>query len=755
VPTAGRPVQPAAAQEMQRFGQTVAATVERMSNFVQRQQESEAKRLGAEMAADQGAAATLEQLKSRGGPKTLVEQSAFTAAQTLLVDQIETEAKVNIQQILQDAENAQTPFSEVNARLRAMTDIMPATIANLDKGTQQILHTRIAGSAAQAAIKYSGFWNRKLTQDKRGEIIRGLDVRSKEIRTISGGDGPDPMGFAEVMLQDAVRYMRRSGAYTEAEIASWEIREREGYVTDGTISAFERIPTLAGKEKFIEDMEKNPIKALGVQGSRTLRRQFETTVNAMKTELRRRLSEAKTAATALSTQVSNDVDFNVLDVVKAGGMVNPASLESLRQKAMQVAPHDKGRALRKVSEAILVVESTRLHRDKTPAALDQVITEYRTTGIPGAGEKGIDTGAEALIVSTLEGLRDNAERELKKDPLSYAAEVNPQTVRLNPISLMQNPATPGTKEALTAQGAERLQTVQAARAKYQMPDMSPLTRHELGAWKETWQTANETGRLAMLMNLQTAFGSKESAKVYRELGSDKQTSVIAHAGGLVSIGRPEAAREIIKGMAVLESGAKPIGGTGLASSEVFWRYVGSAYERQSQATGSLLQAAQAIYAYSAQGEDAFNEDKFQRALHIAAGGDPMNPQVGGIQTIRDQQVQLPPGVSSEEVDVALNNVTTEMLEQMTGLKVDPGMAENIRDTDRGYYLALAGNDPGSSSMKYYIAVTDPDSGRQIIKGGLNGVRFKIDLMQLISLTKGQSRARPGAGAAGTDLGPAA
>lgn len=749
-PVVSRGIDFAAATETQRLGQTISQQVEQMSKFVFEEQKQEAVQRGEQAVREQGAQPVLQQLGAAGGPKTIAERAAYKTANEVAKVEIETLGKTEINKILQQAEAQKLPLSDVQAQLQDVVDGLPASLSNLDPGLAGVVRANLAGSASLAGIRYAEFIGRVQMDAERGKFLQQIEVAGQEIRRIAStnlGPGSNALDMAEVQIRELERSMRER-QFSEEAISRTLISIRQDAVKENIFARFDRLTTLKEQEAFIAEFEKNPNRVLGVVGSRTIRKQLETTVNQVKAELRRKQSEAKTLATAASSDLRTDIKFSVLDVVQNGGMVPKAKLAEMMQQARSLAPYDGGKALRAVYEANLVVESTRMHMDKSPMQLDAVITEMRTKGIPGAGEQGIDTGAEAAIIGTLTTLKSNAESGLRDDPMTYALRTNPNKVALNPINFLANPRDAEARNSLVAEGQQRIKTMRFVQGKYTLPDASPLTKNETRALKDVFKRSDIDGRLIVMQNIQTAFGSQIASRVFRDFAKEADGKTLGHIGGLMAMGRPNEAILAMRGFSLLESGVNPIGDNSIVAQENFQQYVGASLDNHGGSIASGFQTAQAIYAQISQGSEAFDEDNWRHALHIAYGGDASNANVGGVQTIRDQRTMLPPRVNADDVEDALEKITDDMVFKLTGLRAPEGIIKKVREENK-YFLVAAGNDAGDTTLKYYIKIRDSSKFMlNTVADAKTGQNIKIDLQALIALTKGQTPPITQPGAAG-------
>ncbi len=94
-------------REFAGLGQAISQNVDRMSDFIYREQSRRAELAGQEAVRDQGAIPILERISEKGGPGiSIAEQSAYETANRVAVAEIQFEAENQTSALLESASNS-------------------------------------------------------------------------------------------------------------------------------------------------------------------------------------------------------------------------------------------------------------------------------------------------------------------------------------------------------------------------------------------------------------------------------------------------------------------------------------------------------------------------------------------------------------------------------------------------------------------------------------------------------------------------
>ncbi len=121
-----------------------------------------------------------------------------------------------------------------------------------------------------------------------------------------------------------------------------------------------------------------------------------------------------------------------------------------------------------------------------------------------------------------------------------------------------------------------------------------------------------------------------------------------------------------------------------------------------QRLDEIQKAADLAYAYKTRFDQKFNADDYRQTMLDVAGGIGVE-QVNGVPTV------LPPGVSGDEMEDALDNVTPEHLTKFSvggGVPVYQTLSVQTDDGTREVYRPV---DPADIGSKVYLEMESPDT----------------------------------------------
>lgn len=161
---------------------------------------------------------------------------------------------------------------------------------------------------------------------------------------------------------------------------------------------------------------------------------------------------------------------------------------------------------------------------------------------------------------------------------------------------------------------------------------------------------------------------------------------------------------------------------------LFHENVGSALNEQSAAvTGAAYEATIAIFRsnMSRSGmvkQKAAGDKEMQTALNLALGGDGNlgSEGLGGVRTVRDRQVLVPPYLSAPGMETLISNLTPETFKTASGRDIDAGMLNEIKENNNIFPQAI-GDD------RYIFVHSDPNNISFVKVMGFDGEPFEIDM----------------------------
>ena len=699
-------------RESARFATTLSQQVDRMNTFIAKEAEREAEQRGLSMVQEEGAQQVLQKFSGDKKPFTVAETTAYQAATRIASAEIETQARAEINKLISEAKTNRTSFGDsedekgnfipgVQSRLSEIVDGFPAALSDVDPVAAGLLRARLTDFATDKEIAYSEFYQKHLIEKKQGEFIKSLADRERDAIDYSASPHSTPDGL-EKRINDAAQTMRDL-QFDETNVTRWVESTRTKARKAGTIAEFQRLPSIEEKQKYLEGLEKKPLRQLGVEGTRTL-------VRSLQAELNNEITVQKGAAKDTVQDIKD-----AKKILAVGGDPGEQMLLQLQNRANGLG--DYGADAREAIANLQVEREAMLaFRIMAPGQL-QTELNIIARGIPGVGGKGVDTLLEADILKSGRGLLSTMNTETQNDPLSFAARVG--QIEFRPLDIT-------SEEGLSVSIAERRQQARRVADIYRV-EPKFLTNEEATVFATQLKEGDRISRMTVLGILSKHF-QKDAPDVLAQIAV-KQPE-LAHIGGLVTLGAFDNATTALAGMDQIKAGNKPIflTGAGSATSEmIFAQEVGSAFFNQTDARATTQKVAQAIYAELSivQGLDEFDEELWRKSINFAAGQNEINGK-GGIQEVRDKRVLAPRELDGEDLESMLENMTLDSFKENTGLDISPELLKDITDKDQysltlidhGRYTLTSGI-PGTEDFRYMSI-----EGNQVIVDALKFYGFK-------------------------------
>lgn len=660
-------------REGAKLGQTISQTVDRMSDFLYREQIRKDEQQAGEIVEQMGAKPVLSKLRQAGGPSTYGERKAYEIANRIASSEVETDAMLEINRIITDGENSETPFTEIQSRLGDVVNGFPAALSDLDPEVAGVLRGRLASHATNAELRYSSYWNKKTQQDAQGRALIAISERQQNIYRTAGTDlDPDLRNsLIGEEINNLAQFMRDRN-FGEDAISKIMINTKEQATIDGLISDFQRLGSLKEKEAFLDQLTKTPSTELGVEKTRTL-------VRSLNAEI--------TNSRSISKGAARDVVSDIADLTKileGGGDPGETQMNAVAVRLLELPPEFAGKATEKFNQLVTVRNAMVGFRKMDPVQLNNEINTLRA-GMEGVGGKGVDTLTEVAVLKSAESLLANMNTELEKDPLSWGMRA--LGADFKPLLLSTLPGGENLQEEQIASSVlARKQLASLVQSVYKGP-LKFLTNEEASVFSTALQEGNRGQRLNMLAEIVRHFGSN-AKDVLEQIGEKKPE--LAHVGGLFALGKREEANTALAGLDLIKEGNKAIGTTTDIAKGAYISLVGQGLQFQSQARSAGFKIAEAIYTKMAfdKGIAEFDEAIWQESIQAAFGHDPYRKR-GGFQEIRDRKVLLPSQLNSDEMEDMLDKITLEQLQDNTGLDdIDADIISDINNNNRVFPVLL-------------------------------------------------------------------
>lgn len=683
-------IDPIGLREGARTQQMLSQAMDRVAGFAferaQQEYQIEAKRAGAELVRAQGAQPTLRQLAEQGGPTDLMEREAFAVANRIAAAEVETEARVEIDRLLGEAETTNMDFTTFQQRITDIQDGFPAALVDLDPENAAIISTRLQGVSATALSKYGEYTNKQAQKDAQGRALLGIAQRQTDVYKLAASEN-DPESrdlLINEQIESLAQYMRDL-QFDESAISQMQIKTLEQARVESIIYDFQNLETVEDKQEYLTKLRENPPSELGVEATRSLN-------NSLRADLNNEVS--------LLTNTARDLKAEVRDmrtILTEGGDPGLERLYTLGGQIQSIGGYGD-EVQGEYNDLLMLREATLAFRKMNPGELQRTVNEMRQ-GMPEFGGEGVDTLFETEVIKTAEGMLRNMNTRLEEDPLSFAAEVG--AIQFTPIDF-QNPANLEPSIAKRKEDALRVSRIYATEPRF-------LTDEESSALVASMKQMDRVQKAGFLGIINEQFG-RYTPDVLAELSN--KAPDLAHVGGLVTMGKIESVGYALQGQDLIAQGNKAIGLTPVNTDEVFGTTIGQSLTYQSGAKAAGRQVAEQIYTAMAfeRGLVEFDDTLWNSAVQMAFGFDARTGR-GGIQEVRDLPVVLPPQLNAEDLETMLDELDVGRINELTGLDMDPEQIEQIKEND-------------SWSGDYSLMATDMGTYR-IVFGSPGDPKFKI------------------------------
>ena len=428
-------------REFAGLGQAISQNVDRMSDFIYREQSRRAELAGQEAVRDQGAIPILQRISEKGGPGiSIAEQSAYETANRVAVAEIQFEAENQISALLESASNSGTSFSTVNAQLEDVVDGFSASLGYLNPEAASLLQLRLRSSTADASRRYASAYKARANAaaaEKRSEVAMGYANSALELARVEGV-GPDQL-FTSLQQN---RQSLIDGGMSEKQADTWFNNTYSTAVRDNMLYTGMTAPLPALRER-VAAVPTEPYPGMTYAETLAEYGKLETIYNG-------RLTGYETDARALSSRI--DVARQVLG---SGGTVGPEAMAEIQVEAdrLEFLSPELGAAAESLRADTEFIGGL---RGMTIPELESQLSTY-AGGMPGVGEAGIDTPAEVYrrdVVANALNAANRAKEVATAEALEGAA---PDLSRIETAaqvldSVMQSP----TPNPLVAEEAMRV-----------------------------------------------------------------------------------------------------------------------------------------------------------------------------------------------------------------------------------------------------------------------------------------------------------
>jgi hypothetical protein len=630
-----------------------------MSQFLYKTGAEEAERRGIERIRTEGAQPVLEALREQGGPRTIAEKAAYEAGNRVAVAEIQAEADLEITRILNEGQKNKTSFSAIQAQLKDVTDGFPAALSNIDPVSAGVLRTRLTEASGKAEMRYSKWWTGEQTKLRKEKQNR---VSANEAEFIIGNATVPGYTVQEIELdiESGSKTLTDLGVKPEL-VAEWADGVREKAIKEKTVFDFYQKPVEEQREE---------IKSI-LSGDKTLPgMDFEESVRFVNGSLRSEYNRNVAAVKAQSDYVVNKIE-DQQGILEDGGRLSQEILADLNNAVDEILTADpqRGPALQSAMKSLQETDEF-FSGLRSLSLTDAEATVFQLqSGMEGRGGEGIDTVLEQKRYEQASKFLDNMRTQISKDPMGYAQRVG-FIQDVEPIIDLVD-GRPVVNES-----AMRIRQIQAQQVANHYGLAAPrlLFGEEARQISLVLDKAEGMAKLDMLGAL--ASFDQAAGQVLTDIA--EYNPEMALVGALVNEGRIETANIAIAGFERLKLGEKP-------------------------------------------GVFTFDANLYEQAYQMAAGQTVRDGKVyGGIQEVRGMQTFVMPGMTGDQLEQYLNEISVDVIQSATGQQISGNLAEQIKENESYRFRNVGGN-------KYSIEYGD--KGEAFVSDA-DGRPVIIDITQL-------------------------
>ena len=690
-------------REQAQLGQQISRSFDQMSQFLYQTGAEEAERRGIERIRTEGAQPVLEALREQGGPRTIAEKAAYEAGNRVAVAEIQAEADLEITRILNEGQKNKTSFSAIQAQLKDVTDGFPAALSNIDPVSAGVLRTRLTEASGKAEMRYSKWWTGEQTKLRKEKQNR---VSANEAEIIIGNATTPGYTVKQIELDI------KNGSETLADlgvkpelVAEWADGVREKAIKEKTTFEFYQKPIEEQREE-IESI---------LSGDKTLPgMDFEDSVRFVNGLLRPEYNRNVAVVKAQSDYVVNKIE-DQQEILEDGGRLSQEILADLNNAVDEILTADpqRGPALQSAMKSLQETDEffsglRSLSLTDAEAAVFQL-----QSGMEGRGGEGIDTVLEQKRYEQASKFLDNMRTQISKDPMGYAERVGFIQNVEQVITFDEN------RRPVINESAMRQRQIQAQSVANHYGLAVPRVlfgdeARQIGLYLDQMEGVAKLDMLGALASFDQAAG-----QVLTDIA--EYNPEMALVGALVNEGRIETANIAIAGFERLKLGEKPAEFTTTNIDEVHSQFGRAITTPKHHA--AVKEVAKAIYTEMAvsKGVFTFDANLYEQAYQMAAGQTVRDGKVyGGIQEVRGMQTFVMPGMTGDQLEQYLNEISVDVIQSATGQQISGNLAEQIKENESYRFRNVGGN-------KYSIEYGD--KGEAFVSDA-DGRPVIIDITQL-------------------------
>ena len=367
------------ARESARLGSDISQSVGRMSQFLFKKTVEQETLLGQERVRKEGSAATLEQLQAQGGAKTISEKAAYELGARLAIAEIETDAQVQINNVLAAGELNNTPASEISQQLANINDGFSESINVFDPVAGSVLQQKLSGRTDLAMNKYNTWQSAKYAKELQEKNYLKMGVLADDVINNSVMDGMNSDNIAKLVANN--KQVLLDLQISKADVNKWAKETYKSAVQNNTLFKFNQM-TISEQEDILEKYKIESLPGMNLV-------ETDLFMNRLKVDYNNNIKKQTGAKNNLITRI-NEQDT----ILENGGMPSLETIESLKNEINQ---NPFGNRLNQnINNLEFKMQLAQSLRKMSPEEAQNNLIQLEQ-GLPGYGEKGKDTTYEIEV----------------------------------------------------------------------------------------------------------------------------------------------------------------------------------------------------------------------------------------------------------------------------------------------------------------------------------------------------------------------
>lgn len=153
----------------------------KMASFVAKKAEEQAIKRGTKAVQELDTDVILDRIAEAGGPQNIEETQAYALANKLAVNDLETQAIVDMNLVYEEGKRDKLSFNVVGQKLKDVADGYSAAMQSMDPESALLLQSKLSERASLKGSDYNNFYNDLLLEDQKNKFATDFKIRETEV----------------------------------------------------------------------------------------------------------------------------------------------------------------------------------------------------------------------------------------------------------------------------------------------------------------------------------------------------------------------------------------------------------------------------------------------------------------------------------------------------------------------------------------------------------------------------------------------